>query len=175
MKIEISQKNYSAKEKLLDLIEKKLSKFDKYLSDGATAKVVLSKTGSLDKYKIEVTVKDDGIFVRSEVQSDNMYANLDTCLAKLERQITRIAGKSKNLIKPFDPAELLFFDELPEIVPAKIVKEKEFKLEKLTEDQAIDQLELLDNLFYIYRDSKTNDVNVIYKRNDGNYGLIKTH
>lgn len=175
MKIEVIQKNYVAKEKLLDLLNKKLTKFEKYLSKSASAKVVLSKTGSLDRFKLEITIKDDGIFVRSEVQSDNMYANLDTCLAKLERQIARLAGKSKDLIKTFDPAELLFFDELPEIAPAKIVKEKEFVLDQLTEDQAIDQLELLDNDFFIYRDAKTNDVNVIYKRQDGNYGLIKTH
>ncbi len=175
MKIELIQKNYVAKEKLTDLLDKKLSKFEKYLGDGASAKVVLSKAGTQERYKLEVTVKDKNMFVRSEVESDNMYANLDTCLAKLERQIARVAGKNKSCIKAFDPAALLFFDELPEIVPAKIVKEKEFTLDPLTEDQAIDQLELLGNDFYIYKDAVTKNVNVIYKRGDGNYGLIKTN
>lgn len=175
MKIELIQKNYVAKEKLTDLLDKKLSKFEKYLGDGASAKVVLSKAGTQERYKLEVTVKDKNMFVRSEVESDNMYANLDTCLAKLERQIARVAGKNKSSIKAFDPAALLFFDELPEIVPAKIVKEKEFTLDPLTEDQAIDQLELLGNDFYIYKDAVTKNVNVIYKRGDGNYGLIKTN
>ena len=175
MKTEIIQKNYTAKEKLLDLLDKKLSKFDKYLGKNASAKVVLSKTGNLERYKLEVTIKDNSLFVRSEVQSDNMYANLDTCLAKLERQIARVAGKSKDSVKAFDPSSLLFFDELPEIAPARIVKEKEFELDALTEDQAIDQLELLDNDFFIYKDAVTGNANVIYKRQDGNYGLIKTH
>lgn len=174
MKIEIVQRNYVAKEKLTDLIDKKLQKFSKYLNDMASAKVVLSKSGSQERYKMEVTVKDKSLFVRSEVESDNMYANLDTCLAKLERQIVRIAGKVKDSVKSVDPMDMLFFDAVPEIEPAKIVKVKEFELDLLSEEQAVDQLELIGNDFYIYRDNATGLVNVLYKREDGNYGLIKT-
>jgi len=174
MKIEIVQRNYVAKEKLTDLIDKKVQKFEKYLDAGANAKVVLSKAGSQERYKMEVTIKDKNLFVRSEVESDNMYANLDTCLAKIERQIVRIAGKVKDSVKSVDPMDLLFFDAVPEIEPAKIVKVKEFELDLLSEDQAVDQLELIGNDFYIYRDNTTGLVNVLYKREDGNYGLIKT-
>jgi len=174
MKIEIVQRNYVAKEKLTDLIDKKVQKFEKYLDAGANAKVVLSKAGSQERYKMEITIKDKNLFVRSEVESDNMYANLDTCLAKIERQIVRIAGKVKDSVKSVDPMDLLFFDAVPEIEPAKIVKVKEFELDLLSEDQAVDQLELIGNDFYIYRDNTTGLVNVLYKREDGNYGLIKT-
>ena len=174
MKIEIVQRNYAAKEKLTDLINKKVLKFEKYLSEGSNVKVVLSKSGSLERYKMEITVKDKNLFVRSEVESDNMYANLDTCLAKLERQIVRIAGKVKDSVKAVDPMDLLFFDAVPVIEPARIIKRKEFELDLLSEDDAIDQLELIGNDFYIYRDNQTGLVNVIYKRADGNYGLIKT-
>ena len=174
MKIEIVQRNYVAKEKLTDLIEKKVQKFEKYLDEGANAKVVLSKSGSLERYKMEVSIKAKNLFVRSEVESDNMYANLDTCLAKIERQIVRIAGKVKDSVKVVDPIDMLFFDAVPEIEPAKIVKVKEFELDLLSEEQAVDQLELIGNDFYIYRDNQTGLVNVLYKREDGNYGLIKT-
>lgn len=174
MKIELVQRNYVAKEKLLDLIDKKIQKFEKYLSSNASAKVVLSKAGKLERYKMEITIKDSNIFVRSEVETDNMYANLDTCLAKIERQIVRISGKVKDKVKTIDPKELLFFDELPEFEPAKIVKRKDFELDMLSEEDAIEQLELIGNDFYIYRDNQTGLVNVIYKRSDGNYGLIKT-
>lgn len=172
MKIEIIQRNYVAKDKLKDLVEKKLNRFEKYLEDGS-AKVVLSKAGNSDRYKMEVTVKGKGVFVRSEVESDNMYVNLDTCLAKLERQIVKISGKAKSSVK-VDPSTLLFFDEVPEVEPAKIVKRKEFELDELTEDEAMEQLELLDNDFYIYKDKTSGLVNVLYKREDGDYGLIKT-
>lgn len=174
MKIEIVQRNYVAKEKLTDLIEKKVQKFEKYLDSAANAKVVLSKSGSQERYKMEITIKDKNLFVRSEVESDNMYANLDTCLAKIERQIVRIAGKVKDSVKGVDPLDLLFFDSVPQIEPAKIVKVKDFELDLISEEQAIDQLELIGNDFYIYRDNQTGLVNVLYKREDGNYGLIKT-
>ena len=119
---------------------------------------------------MEVTIKDTNIFVRSEVESDNMYANLDTCLAKIERQIVRIAGKNKSI----DIKSLLFFDEVPDVEPAKIVKRKEFEIDRMTEEQAVDQLELLGNDFYIYKDNETGLINVLYRREDGDYGLIKT-
>ena len=174
MKIEIVQRNYAAKEKLTDLIEKKVQKFEKYLDAGASAKIVLSKSGSQERYKMEISIKDKNLFVRSEVESDNMYANLDICLAKIERQIVRIAGKVKDSVKSVDPKELMFFDEVPEEEPAKIVKVKEFDLDLLSEEQAVDQMELIGNDFYIYRDNQTGLVNVLYRREDGNYGLIKT-
>lgn len=173
MKIEIVQRNYVAKEKLTDLIEKKLSRFEKYLDESAVAKVVLSKAGNSERYKMEATIRSARSFVRSEVESDNMYANLDLCLAKLERQIVRNAGKAKSAVK-VDPKDLLFFDELPEESHAKIVKRKEFELDELSEEEAMEQLELLDNDFYIYKDAKTKLVCVLYRRTDGDYGLIKT-
>ena len=70
--------------------------------------------------------------------------------------------------------DLLFFDDVPEIEPARIVKTKEFELDILSEEQAVDQLELIGNDFYIYRDNQTGLVNVLYRRSDGNYGLIRT-
>ena len=70
--------------------------------------------------------------------------------------------------------DLLFYDAVPVIEPARIVKRKEFELDLLSEDEAMDQLELIGNDFYIYRDNQTGLVNVLYKREDGNYGLIKT-
>lgn len=173
MKIEITQRNYVAKDKLKELIEKKLSRFDKYLEEGSSAKVVLSKAGKSERYKMEITVKGKGVLVRSEVETDNMYANLDTCLAKLERQIVRISGKAKTAVKA-DPASLLFFDEVPEDSKAQIVKRKSFELDELTEAEAMEQLELLDNDFYIYKDRATKNVCVVYKRIDGDYGLIET-
>ena len=75
----------------------------------------------------------------------------------------------------FTPNEtLLFFDEIPEVEPAKIVKHKEFELDRISDEQAVEQIELLDNSFYIYKDMETGNVNVLYRRADGDYGVIKT-
>ncbi|MBQ8452090.1 MAG: ribosome-associated translation inhibitor RaiA [Clostridia bacterium] len=173
MKIELIQKNYVAKEKLTDLINKKVQKFEKYLDDGANAKVLLSKVNNQERYKMEITIRAKNIFVRSEVESDNMYANLDTCLAKIERQIVRISGKAKEF-KNVEVNDLLFFDELPETKVGEVVKRKEFELDPITEEEAINRLELLDNDFYVYRDAHSGNVHVLYRREDGNYGLIVT-
>ena len=85
MKIDILSKNYDAKERLTNIIEKKVARLEKFLGNKASCKVLLSQTK--DRYKMEVTINADGRFIRSEVESDNMYANVDICLAKVERQI----------------------------------------------------------------------------------------
>ena len=174
MKIEILERNYNAKDKLKDLIEKKLDKMQKYLGKDASCRVVLSKTH--EREKMEVNVRANGLFIRSEVESDNMYANLDNALAKIERQAikysTKLIDKKRN--NTIDINDLLFYDELPEFKAPKITKRKEFELTAMNEDEAIENLELLGNSFYVYKDAKTDRVCVMYKRNDGDYGLIIT-
>ena len=127
MKIEFLERNYKAQDKLKDLVEKKVNRFEKYLGKDASCKVVLSSRNNND-YKMEVTLKADGLFVRSEVESDNMYANLDTCLAKIERQVVKhqeklSSFKRTNLI---DAKDLLFFDELPTFKKPQITKRKKY-------------------------------------------------
>ncbi len=173
MKIEILERDYKAKDRLKDLIEKKLGRFDKYLGDEAQAKVVLSSRK--DRYKMEISIKSRGLFVRSEVETDNMYANLDLCLAKMERQIVKYSDKIIDRKRNFDIRDLEFFDMLPEFKQAKITKHKLYDLEPMTEKEAIEQLDLLGNTFYVFINVKTQKVAVCYKRDDGDYGVIDTN
>ena len=174
MKIEIVQRNYAAKEKLTDLIEKKVQKFEKYLDEGASAKVVLSKSGKQERYKMEVTLKSRNIFVRSEVESDNMYVNLDTCLAKLERQIVKNNKKYKNKFAERLIADTLeFLEEEPASEPYKVVKKKTFELDPMTVEDAEAYMEAVGHSFYVFLNAETGEINVLYKRNDGNLGLIE--
>ena len=171
MKIEIMQKNYEAKDRLKDLVEKKVERLEKFLGRNASAKVVLSQTK--DRYKMEVTINADGRFIRSEVESDNMYANIDLCLSKVERQIVKYSDRIKT-IKRQALSELNFFDELPIFKKDKIAKRKTFELVPMTEDEAIEELNLVDHDFYVFLNKKTKAVCVVYKRSEGNYGLIET-
>ena len=98
MKIEILERNYKAKDKLKDLIEKKVARFEKFLGKEATCKVVLSARKDT-MFKMEVSIQSKGLFVRSEVESDNMYANIDTCLSKIERQIVKHQDKLSTIKK----------------------------------------------------------------------------
>ena len=172
MKIEILEREYKAKDRLVELIEKKLNRFDKFLSDEANAKVVLSN--KKDRYKMEITIKDRGLFVRSEVETDNMYANLDLCLSKMERQIVKYSDKIIDKKRNFDVRELDFFDMLPAFKKPEITKRKEYELTPMTEMEAIEQLDLIGNTFYAFIDVKTQKVAICYKRDDGDYGIINT-
>ena len=172
MKIDIVERNYKAREKLEALIQKKVEKFAKYLSDNASVKVVLSS--ARDRYKMEVSVSDKGLFVRSEVETDNMYANLDLCLAKIEKQIVKHSEKLTEKTRAIDPLELMFFDELPEFHKPKITRRKHYNLVPMSEEEAMEQIELVGHDFYVFLNENTQKVNVIYTRTDGDFGLIET-
>jgi len=173
MKIDVVERGYKAKDKLTSLITKKVEKFEKYLSNNASCKVVLSATR--DRYKMEVSLSDKGLFVRSEVESDNMYANIDLCLAKIERQIVKHSEKLVEKNRGIDPIELMFFDDVPEFVKPKITRRKHYELTPMSEEEAMEQIELVDHDFYVFLNEKTQNVNVIYKRSDEDYGLIETN
>ena len=174
MKIDIMERGYIAREKLKDLIVKKVERFEKYLGADAHCKVVLSARKE-NAYKMEVTISAKGLFVRSEVESDNMYVNLDTCLSKIERQIVKHRDRLTDIKKIDLNADLLFFDDMPTFKKAEIKKRKEYDLYPMSEQEAIEQLELVDNSFYVFLNQETQGVCVAYRRDDGDFGIIETN
>lgn len=174
MKIDILERGYKAKDKLRDLIEKKVNRFDKYVGEDANCKIVLSMRNE-NSYKMEVTLSAKNLFVRSEVESDNMYVNIDTCLSKIERQIVKHQDKLASKKIAFNPADLFFFDELPTFRKPVISKRKHYDLHPMSEEEAIEQLELVDHDFYVFLNEKTQKVNVLYRRGDEDYGVIETN
>ena len=171
MKIDIMSKNYEAKERLTNVIEKKVARLEKFLGKNASCKVLLSQTK--DRYKMEVTINADGRFIRSEVESDNMYANVDLCLAKVERQIIKYGDKIKSF-KRQSLDELSFFDEIPVFKKNKIVKRKSYELVPMTEEQAMEEMDLVGHDFFVFNNKKTGTVCVLYKREEGDFGIIET-
>lgn len=176
MKIEINAKNYSIKPNLKNLIEKKVGKLAKYFGDSAVAKVVCRKESD-DFYKMELSVFDRSLIFRSERGSDNMYENLDVILPKVERQIIKNAKKlqEKNKKAPsFVEAEFIS-DEPSKDSALKVVKTKDLELVPLTEEDAIANMEMLGHAFYLYLSKETGKVHLLYLRNDGNLGEIRTN
>lgn len=171
MKIDIIGRNYKVSERLKALIEKKLSKFDKFFEKPATVKVVCSAVK--DRCKMEVNLNAGSMFIRSEVETDNMYSNLDICLARLEKQVVKYMGKSSKK-KGIDLSEFEYFDELPEIVVPKITKRKSFNLIPMSEQEALIQMDMVGNDFFVFMNSATDTVCVLYKREDGDVGYIET-
>lgn len=170
MRIEIISKNYKESERLLNILEKKLAKLDKYFSDEADANVKLSITNG-EKFTMEVTIRGAGKTIRSETTSDNMYDNIDILLPKLERQIAKNRNRyEKGKRGGYIDAPVVDEPEVGQY--GKVVKVKRFDISITTVDDAIAEMELLDHTFHIFVNADTNKVSVVYKRDDGDYGLI---
>ncbi|MDD3947229.1 MAG: ribosome-associated translation inhibitor RaiA [Clostridia bacterium] len=179
MRIEIINRNYKEdngqKTKLVEILEKKVDKLDKYFEDEPSAKVKLSTVGT-GKYTMEITLFNDGKqIVRTETTSENMFNNIDILIPKLEKQIlkyhTRLISKLRKSAKT--PTQKV--DEPKDSVPesyGKVVKVKNFDISIITVQQAIAELELLDHNFHVFVNAEDNLVSVVYRRNDGDYGLI---
>lgn len=157
-----------------DYTKEKLGKLDKYFSeDDITANVLAKVRGNAQI--VEVTIPTSKFILRSEEEHDDLYAAIDLVTDKLERQIrknkTRLNKKDKEHVKEFN-----FDYELPEEEEAneKVVKRKMLDMKPMDEEEAILEMELLGHNFFVYKDMHTNNICVLYKRKDGDYGLIET-
>ncbi|MCL2675733.1 MAG: ribosome-associated translation inhibitor RaiA [Firmicutes bacterium] len=169
MIIEFLAKNYEASDKLKDVIVRKVDKLDKFFESDTKVKVLLKE--SKDVYTLELTILLGSDVLRAEVSSDNMYGNIDVAVPKLEKQIIkhhkRLISKSKKI------REKLPHESEVEKHSA-VVKSKKYRLIPMTQDEAIEELELVGHSFYVFMNKDSGAVNVIYRRNDGDYGLIET-
>lgn len=173
MKIEITQKNYDANQRFTNVLESKLLKFKKFLDENDKVKVKLSKVGS-DNYTMEINVLVRNKMIRAAVTSYNMWDNIDLILPKLERQINKTTEKTER--KNAEPYVIYSKQETVDDKSynsyGKIVKEKNFPVSIITTSQAVEEMKMLDHNFYIFINAENNKVSVVYKRLDGNYGLI---
>ena len=176
MKCKIRGEKIKVTSAIQEYVETKLSKLDKYIKDDNVVASVLIKVKGKDQ-AIEVTIPYDKYTLRSEEKRDDLYAAIDLVVDKLEGQIRKNKTKLKKHVKKSE--EFFNFDfELTneEVVDEKkIVKRKTFEMKPMHEEDAILELELLGHDFYVYRDADTNSINILYKRHDGNYGIIETN
>lgn len=159
-----------------DYVEDKLGRLDKYFKDSdINANVLLKVKGN--RQIIEVTVPTDKYILRSEEEHNDLYAAIDLVVDKLEGQIRKNKTKLKkqnidNKYKDFNFDYELDDDEENNDV---IVKYKEIEMKPMDSEEAILEMELLGHSFFVFKDVDTGNVNVLYKRKDGNYGLIETN
>ena len=178
MKIDIVGKNYSVSDKLDDIIRKKAQRLDRFSSDDVTARVVC-KEEHKGRFTLEVTIIANGAVIRSEETSDNMYSNIDIVIPKIDRQIrkhrTRLNKTFKDTIFNFHAAEaeaIELNDTKEEEIPT-IVKTKKFELLPMSVEEAIEQMDLLENKFFVSLNPTTGKVNIVYRRYDKTVGLIE--
>ena len=175
MKVIVRGKNVTITDAIEDKITKKLALLDKYFIMGQDVEAkVLIRTYPFGQ-KIEVTIPTEYVLLRAEETSDDLYEAIDLVIDKLERQIrknkTRIMSKQVKTNRDFVVSA---FSDEDSSDDKKILKRKKVEVKPMSEDEAILQMELLDHQFYMYKDSDTNQIAVVYKRTDGNYGIIES-
>lgn len=171
MKLVLRGKNIPLTDPLRQYVEKRLGKLDKYLGPDHEAQVTL--VVEKDRHRVEVTIPLNGIVLRGEEETGDMYVSIDQVIDKLERQVekyrTRLAKKLKRDSLRDIVLEGLTEAEEPE---PKVVKQKHISMKPMPVDEAIMQMNLVGHNFFVFTNAETNQVNVVYRRNDGDYGLI---
>ncbi len=176
MKINIFGKNIKVTDGIRADIEKKIGKLDKYLSEEANVDVTLSV--DKDSQKVEVTIPVKGNIIRAEETSTDMYTTIDLVEETIERQLVKFKKKIIDKKKAArDSFKSDFFDADydydDEDEGVKIVKTKRFGIKPMDPEEACVQMDLIGHSFFVFLNAETEEVNVVYKRKNGAYGLIE--
>ena len=158
-----------------DYIEEKIGKLDKYIEDDSNVRATVVVKVKNHSQIVEVTIPLKSFILRSEEIQDDFYAAVDKALDKLERQIRK--NKTRLMSKQVKGNDFSFdeFDSIEEDNgESSVIKRKKVEIKPMNEEEAIIQMELLNHQFYMYKDSETNKLAVVYKRKDNGYGIIES-
>ncbi len=172
MKYIITGRNIDVTEGLKNAIYEKIGKLERYFTPATEIQVTLS--GEKDRQKIEVTIPVKGSIIRSEQVSSDMYVSIDLVEEIIERQLKRYKTKlvdQKQSAASFSEAYIEEEADDPEEI--KIVRTKRFAVKPMDPEEACIQMELLGHNFFVFRNSETDEVSVVYKRKGNTYGLIE--
>src|SRR5574337_578582 len=177
MQITITTRNIENTEALKRYAEEKITRLQKFVDQITSAHIILS----VEKHRqmAEVTLHVRELTIRGEESSDNLYSAIDLVADKLERQILRYKekivehsgrglGRSRSREELAPAEDESFLEDGP-----RIVKTKRFAMKPLSPDEAAVQMDLLSHNFFVFRNARTQEVNVLYRRRDGDYGLIE--
>jgi len=174
MKMNIRGDKVLVTDSIKEYIESKLAKLEKYFDDmNLSANIVVRLRGR--NQIIEVTIPTKHFTLRAEESHDDLYAAIDLVSDKLERQIRKNKTKLEKKLRKESSKDLHFefIEELFEDEKTEIVKRKKIEMKPMNEEEAILQMDLLGHEFFIFKDIDSDNVCVVYKRKDGNYGIIE--
>lgn len=175
MRYIISGRNIELTDALEEKMVRKMGKLDKYFLPATEAQI----TFSVEKLRhiIEITIPFHGRILRAEVEGKDMYAIMDDAVAIIEKQLNRyknrLQDKSRSKSHEVFAAEFMKPTEVEEEPSLKIKKTKRFAIKPMSAEEAVLQMELLGHNFFVYLDENMEDVNVVYKRKNGTFGLIE--
>jgi putative sigma-54 modulation protein len=182
--VEIYGRNMQMTDRVHDYVDQKASKLDRYLSGIEEARVdlayVKSARSAQDRQVAQITVRGKGFILRSEESADDIFAAFDTALDKIQRRMERYKGKryhgrgdgrsaAEVVLEPVEPIDVEDEDEGP-----IIARRKRFVITPMDEMEAIEQMNMLGHdSFFVFYNTSSSGVNVLYRRKDGSYGLIE--
>lgn len=175
MKITVTGKKVNLRENFKELATKKLSRFDRIFDEDAQANVVV--TLEKNRQTVEITIRSQSMIYRAEATDYEMNDALDQVISALGRQIrknkTRLEKEIHSTALDQYVQDYLHSTEEDGDVEYDIVRTKHFFMKPLSAEEAILQMNLLDHQFFMFRDATSGEINVVYKRKNGNYGLLE--
>lgn len=183
--VKVKGRHLQVTDGLREYAEQKLQRLEKYFGNIREATVIESIDGG-SEHRVEVTLEGDGMLLRGEERTNDMYASVDKVVDKLEQRLkkfkekhTHLRNHQESLRKNVQPHNDVALDG---ILPAETENDKEFRprivrskavtMKPMGIDEAVQMLELTDHDWFVYLDSHTNQTQVVYRRRDGNYGLV---
>jgi len=173
MELTITGKNLEVSDWLYEFVERKINRLDRYLPGIEEARIELSVENTRNanqRQRAQLTLRRGGIILRSEERSADMFAAVNAALDKMQRQIDRYKGKRWERKVPREPEPIEVAEEEAE---PRIVRTKRFSMLPMTPDEAVEQMELLGHDFFIFFNTEGDGINVLYRRKDGDYGLLQ--
>jgi len=179
MKFNFTDKKVQVTDELRDYAERKIGKLDRFFKTESEAFITFATERG--RYIAEVTIKNNGMFYRVADTTNDMFASVDSAVAAIERQIrknkTRLEKRLRagSLEREKDPAVVMEDGEEDELQEFKIVRTKMFPVKPMTPEEAVLQMNLLEHEFFVFKNQNRDDVfSIVYKRKQGDYGLIET-
>ena len=185
MELHITGKNVEVTDWLRQYVEKKVGRLDRFLPDIQAARVELTTQNSRragDRQVAQVTLRSNGSILRAEEKSDDMFASIDAVVDKINRQVKRFKDKRQRSrtrelerVEQMEDAvaEMESAAAEEEVSSGRIVRTKRFPVSPMGAEEAIEQMELLGHDFFVFFNADDNRLNVIYRRADGDFGLLQ--
>ncbi len=174
MKITYTARKVTLRDNFKERVEKKLAKLEKLFSDNATVNVVV--TLEKNRQTVEITIRDKGMVFRAESTMPEMNDALDKTVDILMRQIRKNKTKLEKRLKSGSLDD--FVQDTPEIEEEpvdeyQVIRKKQVIVKPISIDEAILEMNMVSHDFFMFLNAETNEVNVVYKRSDGNYGVLE--
>jgi putative sigma-54 modulation protein len=186
MKLSIQGKNIELTEAIREYVEQKINKAVSHfqtLTTGVDVHLSVARNPRIaSNQSAEVTVYANGTVIRAEEKTENLFASIDLVADKIARKLRKYKERKNNkatvktgiAVTEQVPMPLPNSDRVPEL-PAEVIRNKYFAMPPMTVEEAVERLEMVDHDFFVFRNAQTQEINVVYERNHGGYGVIQPH